>query len=305
MPSEFSPPSRGTARVTKKQLKQIQENYAKAEALAQDFSEKEAKEKQKEVAKLEQELDILFEENTSSTSHEKPRIHIIIHEEFESPAAIDIWIQNKSILVSYTKLYLNEKLSASTEDFDALIIMGWPQSPSTTLQECPHFDGKKEIDFIRTAIKKEKKVLGVCLGAQMIGEALGGICERSPEREIGVFETYLTETWKKDPYISHIPEEFLVGHWHGDMPWLTDTAEILAYSRWCPRQIIKYTEKVYGFQCHFEFTTESINAMIENSWEELAKYSALTYVQDPQTLRNNVYQEMNQYLFDFLDEFIK
>jgi hypothetical protein len=57
---EYSPPSRWTAKVTKKQLKQIQENYAKAEALAEDNSEIEAKEKSLEVSELEGKLDDAF-----------------------------------------------------------------------------------------------------------------------------------------------------------------------------------------------------------------------------------------------------
>lgn len=58
--SEFSPPSRWTARVTKKQLKQMQKNYAKAAELAWDNSEIEAKEKSSEISELEERLDDVF-----------------------------------------------------------------------------------------------------------------------------------------------------------------------------------------------------------------------------------------------------
>ncbi len=52
MPWEFSPPPRWTARITKKQLREMQENYKKAESLAQDFSKKEEKEKNSEISEL-------------------------------------------------------------------------------------------------------------------------------------------------------------------------------------------------------------------------------------------------------------
>lgn len=58
--SEFSPPSRWTARVTKKQIKQMQKNYAKAAELAWDNSEIEAKEKSSEISELEEKLDDVF-----------------------------------------------------------------------------------------------------------------------------------------------------------------------------------------------------------------------------------------------------
>ena len=57
--SEFAPPP-PKVRVTKKQLREVQENYQKAQELAIDLSEKEKKERQKEVEKLEQKLDDVF-----------------------------------------------------------------------------------------------------------------------------------------------------------------------------------------------------------------------------------------------------
>lgn len=58
--SEFAPPSRWTARVTKKQIKQMQKNYQKAAALAGDNSQIEAKEKSSEISELEEKLNDVF-----------------------------------------------------------------------------------------------------------------------------------------------------------------------------------------------------------------------------------------------------
>lgn len=229
------------------------------------------------------------------------KLHIIVHESFESPGSIEQWAKNKNHQISYTRLYQNEQLPAGTDDFDFLIIMGGPQSPATSLQECSYFDSKKEINFIKQAIDNDKAVFGVCLGAQLIGEALGAKFEHSPNREIGVFDITLTEAAKNDPIFCKLPNKFAVGHWHGDMPGLTPDCEILAFSEGCPRQIIKYSPKVYGFQCHLEFNLEAIEDMIENSSEELEKYKNLPYIQSPELLRKNDYNQMNQYLFRFLD----
>lgn len=57
--SEFAPPP-PKVRVTKKQLREVQSNYQKAQEIAVDLSEKEKKERQKEVEKLEQKLDDVF-----------------------------------------------------------------------------------------------------------------------------------------------------------------------------------------------------------------------------------------------------
>lgn len=224
-----------------------------------------------------------------------------MHESFEAPAAIEIWAKNKGFEISYTRCYLGEKFPQNCVGFDFLVVMGGPQSPATTLEESPHFDAKQEIEFIKKAIKSDKFLLGVCLGAQLIGEALGAKFDHSPNREIGVFEIVLTEDGKKDYIFSRFPEKFLVGHWHGDMPGLTPEAKILAYSNGCPRQIVKYSDKIYGFQCHFEFTPEAIEGMVQNNAKELNDYKSLPYIQNEEQLRKNNYSDMNKLLFRFLE----
>lgn len=73
--------------------------------------------------------------------------------------------------------------------------MGGPQSP-LALAKDPYL--KDEIDLIKKAIHADKGVLGFCLGAQLIGEALGGRTESSPEKEIGVYPISLTSEGLQD-----------------------------------------------------------------------------------------------------------
>jgi len=224
-----------------------------------------------------------------------------MHEGFEAPGAIEEWLIKNNCKISYTRLYEGDIFPENTNNIDFLIIMGGPQSPDTTVDECPHFNAKKEIAFIRNCIEENKFILGICLGAQLIGEALGAKFDHSPNKEIGVFELTLTEDGKVDPIIGKFPEKFMVGHWHGDMPGLTKESKVLATSKGCPRQIIRYSPKIYGFQCHFEFTPESIEGMIKNCAHELENYKSLPYVQNADEFRSNDYNPMNNILFSFLD----
>jgi GMP synthase (glutamine-hydrolysing) len=224
-----------------------------------------------------------------------------MHESFEAPGAILDWCKKNNVEVSYTKFYNGDTLPEGFFDFDMLFVMGGPQCPSTTTDECSYFNAQAEIEFIKKAIDADKAILGVCLGAQLIGEALGAKFDHSPNREIGVFDLHLTADAKKDPVFSKFDDKFGVGHWHGDMPGLTKDAQILAYSEGCPRQIVKYSPKIYGFQCHFEFNRDSVKGMIENSAEELEKYKDLPYIETPEELLSHDYSDMNAKLFTFLD----
>lgn len=228
------------------------------------------------------------------------RVHFIIHEHFEAPGAYEIWAKEKEHTVTYSRVYLGEALPKNVDDIDFLIVMGGPQDPDTTKEMCPHFDAPGEQQVIATAINAGKAVIGICLGSQLIGQALGASFAHSPEKEIGKFPITLTETGEQHPMFSHFGKTLEVGHWHNDMPGLTSDAIIIAYSEGCPRQIVAYSDRVFGFQCHMELTPEVVELLIENS--DLSHASEYRFVHSPAELREHDYSEMNQVLFTFLDK---
>lgn len=231
-------------------------------------------------------------------------IHFIIHEHFEAPGAYEIWGKNRGCSMSYSRVYQGDPLPEDLLSTDLLIIMGGPQSPATTLEECPWFDAQAEMRLIGRAIEAGKTVIGVCLGSQLIGEALGAAFCHSPEKEIGKFPVRLTDAGKANPLFEDFGHELNVGHWHNDMPGLTPQAKVLAYSEGCPRQIVQYGERVYGFQCHMELTPEVVELLIEHSQNDLRRAAEFRFVETAEKLRSHDYQEMNQVLFSFLDKLV-
>ncbi|MCU6242388.1 type 1 glutamine amidotransferase [Enterobacter asburiae] len=229
-------------------------------------------------------------------------IHFIIHEHFEAPGAYEVWGKSRGCRLSYTRVYQGDPLPEDLQSTDLLIIMGGPQSPATTLEECPWFDAQAEKALISRAIEAGKTVIGVCLGSQLIGEALGAAFCHSPEKEIGKFPVRLTEAGKANPLFEDFGHELNVGHWHNDMPGLTPQAKVLAYSEGCPRQIVQYGERVYGFQCHMELTPEVVELLIEHSQNDLRRAAEFRFVETAEKLRSHDYREMNQVLFSFLDK---
>lgn len=122
------------------------------------------------------------------------RVHFIVHESFEAPGAYETWAINQGHDVTYSRVYAGDRLPADVEGIDFLIVMGGPQDPDTTLEACPHFNAKAEQALIASAVKTGKAVIGICLGSQLIGEALGAPFSHSPEKEIGKFPITLTKT---------------------------------------------------------------------------------------------------------------
>lgn len=230
------------------------------------------------------------------------RVHYVIHEAFEAPGALEAWRESRGHEATYSKVYAHQPLPDRVDDVDLLVVMGGPQSPSTSVEECPHFNAAAERALITRCVEAGRAVVGVCLGAQLIGEALGARYERSPEKEIGKYPITLTAAGKANAKFSHFGDGLEVGHWHNDMPGLTATSKVIAFSEGCPRQIIEYGDLVYGFQCHMELTPGVIELLIAASERELATLTNHRFVQEPAALRANDYHAMNQTLFDFLDK---
>lgn len=233
------------------------------------------------------------------------KVHFVVHESFEAPGAFETWANERGYMTTYSRVYAKEPLPATVDDIDLLVVMGGPQAPSTTKEECPHFDASAERSLIAKCIAAKKAVVGVCLGSQLIGEALGANYEHSPEKEIGKFPITLTSEGKTNEKFAHFGDVLGVGHWHNDMPGLTSSAKIIAHSEGCPRQIVEYDDLVYGFQCHMELTPDVVELLIAAAEKELATLADHRFVQQPAALRANDYSAMNQMLFVFLDKLME
>lgn len=230
-------------------------------------------------------------------------IHFILHETFEVPGAYLKWAQERGHNVTSTKVYEEEKLPETVDGIDFLIVMGGSQSPDENRQAFPYYDPKAEIALIQKAIDADIYIVGVCLGAQLLSVAYGGKYEHSPEREIGVFPINLTEAGLADDHIKDFGSTLDTGHWHGDMPGLSDNAVVIATSKGCPRQIVRFSPKHYAFQAHLEFDPEAVDLLIAADGEEHLRQQnqELPFVQTPEQLRANDYSQMNKKLFAFLD----
>ena len=235
------------------------------------------------------------------------KVHFVLHETFEVPGAYLKWARERGHQVTTTKVYDSEVLPESVDEIDFLIVMGGPQSPDEDREAFPYYDPQAEIQLIQKAIKSDRYIVGVCLGAQLLSVAYGAEYEHSPEREIGVFPITLTEAGLEDEHVKVLGPTLITGHWHGDMPGLSEDAVVLATSQGCPRQIIRFSPKHYAFQAHLEFDPEAVDLLIAADGEDVLEEQSqnLNFVQQPDVIRNYDYREMNAKLYAFLDSLTK
>lgn len=192
-------------------------------------------------------------------------IHYLQHVSFETPESVITWALSQEHKISSTRFHKNEILPKA-EDIDCLLIMGGPMGAN---DDALYPWLKQEKKFIEEAILKNKIVVGICLGAQLIANVLGTKVYKNPYKEIGWFPIHFTPDAKKISYFSSFPEKLDVFHWHGDTFDLPHNAVHIAKSEACTNQAFLYGDKILGLQFHLEVSEALIEKLIVNCSTEL------------------------------------
>jgi len=221
------------------------------------------------------------------------RIHYLQHVAFEGLGSIEAWARNHGVALSCSRLFANEALPPLA-DFDWLLVMGGPMN---IYQEELYPWLRQEKACIKEAIAAGKTVLGVCLGAQLIADALGATISRNPHREIGWFPLTAIHPAMSGIIPAQAP---LVMHWHGDTFALPVGAERLASSEACLNQGFIYRQRVIGLQFHLETTPESLAALIAHGQDDLTPGP---FTQDPTEMlaQPDRFTTINQMMAALLD----
>lgn len=200
------------------------------------------------------------------------RIHSLQHVPFEDIGSLLQDVQANGHSLNTTHWY-NGDLAPALDSVDLLIVMGGPMGVYDD-DIYPWLTAEKEL--IASAIATGKKVMGICLGAQLIACVLGAKVTRNEHREIGWLPLQI------NPQSTHPVADILakckkVFHWHGDTFALPANAQLIASSHACENQAYVIDNQIYGFQFHLETTEKSARALIQHCAEDLDNS---TYVQN-------------------------
>src|SRR5215472_5817343 len=110
------------------------------------------------------------------------RVVVFRHVPFEGLGLIEGVLRARGYAIEYADLYLPGAPVPDTASSDALLFMGGPMSVNDDLAYL-----RREEETIREAAARGTPVLGICLGAQLIANALGGRVRRNAMKEIGWF----------------------------------------------------------------------------------------------------------------------
>ena len=165
------------------------------------------------------------------------------------------------------------------DPFDLMVVMGGPQDVWQE-DEYPWFVPEKEA--IRKWVRDMRRpYLGICLGHQLLADALGGRVTLANTPEVGVLTVSKTKAGENDPVTKALPDPLNVLQWHGaEVVEIPPGGTVLVSSNVCPIQAFRYGEHAYGMQFHVEVTGETVR-----NWAEIPEYScALTNALGPEAL---------------------
>jgi GMP synthase-like glutamine amidotransferase len=153
------------------------------------------------------------------------------------------------------------------ERYDALWVMGGPMD---VWEEDQHPWLVAEKAAIREAVRERgMPYMGLCLGHQLLGAALGGKVGKMKTAEVGILGVELTAEGRADPIFAGMAHSQKALQWHGaEVQVAPPGAVILASSPLCPNQAMRVGSNAYGLQYHVELTSRTVP-----EWGEVPAYA--------------------------------
>jgi len=177
---------------------------------------------------------------------------VLQHIDIEHPGIFREFMKKDAIEIDTIELDEGEKIP-NLDPYDAMIVMGGPMD---TWQEelHPWLVPEKESIYEFACIQK-KPYLGLCLGAQLLGEVVGGKVNKMNKPEIGVLDINISN---HDSLFKGMDNNVKVLQWHSyEVSDLPDSTTLLASSDVCQVQAFSF-ERAYGLQFHVEQTNDTV-----------------------------------------------
>jgi GMP synthase-like glutamine amidotransferase len=196
------------------------------------------------------------------------RAYVLQHTPADGPARIAQLLTERGVEVDVRHLYMGDALPAHVSQGELIVAMGGPMGVGDVGDPRYPYLGP-EIALLREAIARDRPVLGICLGAQLLAAAAGARVypntRRTPEgtdvpaREVGWGPIdFAGGQVAREPALAGMRSREIVLHWHGDTFDLPRGSVPLASTALCRNQAFRLGWRSFGLQFHCELTAEDV-----------------------------------------------
>jgi GMP synthase (glutamine-hydrolysing) len=232
---------------------------------------------------------------------------ILQHVAHEGPGRIVPVFRDFGIPTEVRHLYRGDEVPSDLDDLRVLIVLGGPMGVADVGGEKYPFLAKEE-ELLHRAVKADRPVLGICLGAQLLAHSAGAKVYANvkmgppaghgqppvpldpvvPLPEIGFLPVTFPFPGGTEPMVMGMHDGANFFHWHFDtfdLPKLPSPPSpppapapppptgnaLLSSSRLCRNQAFRFKNRLFGFQYHIETDRPGIEAMLASGKDEMAK----------------------------------
>jgi len=192
-------------------------------------------------------------------------ITVFQHGEMDTPGRLGMTFRDHGYDLDIRRLDQGAGVPSDFENVEGVIVLGGAQN---TDESHPWMAAEKT--FIAGAHERMLPIIGVCLGAQLVAEALGGKVAKMGQREAGLGDVDINPSAHGDTVLAGIAWKSMQFHWHEyEVTELPPGAQLLASSDACKVQAFRAGMRTYGFQYHFECDRSMIDAYVNASRGDL------------------------------------
>lgn len=181
------------------------------------------------------------------------------------PGRLGLTLRDHGFRLDIRRVDAGDPIPPDFDDVDGVVSLGGPQFVTDA-----HAWIHREMDFIKQAHDRGLPVVGICLGCQLIGKALGGEVGPMDKPEIGFVDTSLNAMGQVDTILSGVSWTYPMFHHHKhEVKTLPRSAVLLASSQACKAQIFRVGMRTYAFQGHIEADRTIMDGLLGPGGNEL------------------------------------
>jgi len=196
------------------------------------------------------------------------RALVLQHLGAEGPGAIGDHLTAAGMSLTVAELNEGEPVPTALDEFDLMVVMGGPMD---VWQETLHpWMAAEKAAIRRWVCELGRPYVGVCLGHQLLADALGGEVGRMTKPEIGMMEIELTPAGLADLAFCRLPSPFYGLQWHAaQVRRPPPGGVVLASNRHCAIQALRVGRHAWGVQFHLEVDEDTVP-----EWSLVPEYRA-------------------------------
>ena len=179
----------------------------------------------------------------------------------QNPGIFRTFAENQDVKFSEIDLHAGDEIPDLTF-YDGLWVMGgsmnvWEEDKYPWLI--------KEKEAIRVAVEElNMPFLGICLGHQLLADALGGRVEKTEQYEVGLFEIEPTKEGINHPLLRNLGSTTKWANVHlVEVVEAPQGAIILASSKRCQNHVMQLGEFIYSCQFHPEVCDHTLDGWLK------------------------------------------